>query len=519
MFDADAAPVRAVRFLERRFGGSDYLTVVADGSLEQPGFLRAMDDVGAGLRAVPGIADVVSPSDIIKMINEAMIGQYRIPDTVGQMQSLWFFLDGQPELSALLYKREQGLLQVRLAPETAGRSAEVLASVREVLDQAPARIGVIDLRNAGDAAAARLRVHQLVTAVGAVCDLAGAIPHEGAVAARIAGVLGSAVPLELKPVSESPDAAVQAAFRERLDAAVGPVVAGYLSGPGAPVEIPPDRVPGVAAAVTGGDPSRGEAGRQAATRILQGLFPDDAAAMAKLAGSLMDKAAAAQDTVLVRLVVDELKGAGVADGEKLATSPELRAAMRDFASPYVVVDADRDGAKPESVAEASFSLTGFPAIAPVIAGETFADLARWGIHAVAAALLLAVVGAAAGRRRAGLAVLGAVMVASCTLAFQVGWLRLGNWALDVSTFIPVAAGLCAAVGTWLIATAGGRGGRELLLAVMVVAVPLMVMAAASFAPVRTMMGLCGVGIVGAALAAWVARVDVVDAGGKKEEGR
>ena len=497
MFDADSEPLRTTRFLDTRFEGSDYLTIIADGDFSHPGFLRALDELCVAVRAVPGVAGVTSPTDIFKMINEAMIGQYRIPDTVGQMQSLWFFLEGQAELAALIYQREQGTVQIRLSPEWAKKAPGVMDAIRGLMRAVPARVGHVDLRLAAEGDAARLRGRQLERAEHELNAILGP-----AAQGRIRETLGSVIPLELGPASKTPDARVQAAFRERLATAVGTAFTAYLTGPSAPMAATQEQAGELARTLLRTDGPAVEQGRAAVDRLLQAWFPGDEQAMTKMSNALQDKARDVQDRVLIGVLVEELKVAGVAGADRVAATPELVAALRDFTSPYVFIDTAKDQAKTESVTEGRYGLSGYPVIAPIVARETYADLSRAGLIAVLAAAALAVLGFVAGRKGAGAATLLAAFAALSGLAWQVAWLWSHTWALNVSSFIPLTVVLCAATGAWLVAV-GGRRVRDLAWGVLVTAAPLLVMALSGFAPVRNIMGMCGLGIAGAALAVWL----------------
>ena len=118
---------------------------------------------------------------------------------------------------------------------------------------------------------------------------------------------------------------------------------------------------------------------------------------------------------------------------------------------------------------------------------------------VAAGALIALGGKGSGAALALglLAVLGA-------LSWQAGWLRATAWAVNVSSFIPLAVALCAASGAWMIVAGGARRARDLWWAAALAGAPLLVMTLSGFAPVRTVMGLSVAGLAGAVVAAVLA---------------
>lgn len=493
-FGAEAEPARAVHFLDTRFGGADFVTLVLNGDFAHPAFLRAADDLAADLRAVPGVADIVSPTDIFKMINQAMIGHYRIPDTVEQMQALWFFLEGQPELSALLYKREQGLMQVRLTPEGSAKKVRVLDEMQRAIARVPGRVGLVDLRTVADADAARLRTVQVERAVKLLAARLGE-PST----APLAATLGAIAPLELRAASKTPDARLQAAWRERLDLGLLASVGAWLTDPNGPITLTPEQLPVLLQTLVsdaGGPDERGRAGLE---RLLKGWFPGDDEVMAKVAGAILDKARDVQDKTLKALLQEELTAAKL----EAPLDADALGRLRDVGSPYAVVDASAETAKLMTDTGASFELSGYPAITRVLAEVTFHDLLRLAYMALAVlalltglALVLRGPGAVARARLVLLVALGAI-------AWQVLWLKGHAWALDVSSFLGVGVALVAAGGAGLLVLTA-RSGREHLAAALLTAGPLLVMALCPFVPVKTVMGLSGIGIAGAALSAWLA---------------
>lgn len=512
MLDRDAAPLQATRFLDTRFGGSEYLTVVADGDLAHPGFLRTLDDLATAIRAVPGVAGVTSPSDIFKMIGEAMVGQYRIPDTIGQLENLWFFLEGQPELSALLKGREQGLLQIRLSPEGARRSTAVCSAIRERIAAAPSQVGLADLRLVPPADMAARREAQLTRTELALRVLLGPAAAADGVPKRIRAALGSAELLELPPALPAPEPAARDAFRVRLSDTLRDRLSAYFGGPSAPLTPSVEEIGRVAAVLA---PGAGASRAAELESLVRGWFPDNERAVEKLSGILWDTARDAQDRALAGFVVDAL-GPVAEDITALRSSPELIGVLRDFSTPVAVVDASAAGV--EAVTETRFDLTGYPVIAPVVAAATYGDLTRWGLALAALLLVLTLAGALAGGGRVALAWLAGGLVLLAGVAWQIGWIRIHTWALNLSSFLPLAVALAAAAGTGLAVAAGTRRTRDLAWGAMIGAAPLAVVAGCGFAPVRTVTALCAAGIAGAALAAWGMRtvIDVRETDGREE---
>jgi hypothetical protein len=476
-------PALAIRFLDRRFGGSDYLTIVANGDFNHPGFLRALDDVSVAVRGVPGVESVVSPTDVFKMVSEAMIGRYRIPDTISQMQALWFFLEGQAELSALLYQKDQGLIQIRLSPDGAGRSAEVMEAIRKLMAAIPNRVGHADLRIVSEPDAARLRDRQLARVEKELSKLLGPAAQTDDARRRITRTLESVSPLELKPVSKSPDEQIENAFRTRFAVDLSERLGRYFGSGSSPVEMASAQVAEVVRAI-------------AANQLLEIRFPEQAHENAKFIESLMDKARDAQEKVLVQLLLDELKAAGVAGAEYLAVRAELAGVVRDFASPHVFVDADRDKIKTESVTEAKLELSGYPAIAPWVATATYLDVLRLLKWAVIVCVLVIALSLSVFRERARRLMDSCALVPLSGLSWAAVGLLPAGWALSVSMFASLTVTLAASAGAILIGTSSQTKFRELRWAMMFTGAPLLALFF-GFQPVRATMEMTAFGIFGA----------------------
>ncbi|MBI5528558.1 MAG: hypothetical protein HY897_19680 [Deltaproteobacteria bacterium] len=493
-FGPASEPARTIHFLDRRFGGSEYLTIVASGDFSHPGFLRALDDLAVAVRGVPGVAGVVSPTDVFKMVSEAMIGRYRIPDTINQMQALWFFLEGQAELSALLYQKEQGLIQIRLSPDGAKRPQELMDSIRKLTNSAPARVGHVDLREVSSAGAARLRERQLEQAGKAIRAILGAKAQ-----ASVREALASVVPLELSAVSQSPDFRLQAAFRERLSAVASRAFNDYLTGPAALMPVSPEQAADLSRALLQetGDPGiRGRAGVDA---LLKKWFPEDEMAMAKMSGALYDRALDSQDKVLAALLIEEFRAGGV---EGVTATSEFVAALRDFVSPHVFVDAGRDNVRTESVTETKFELTGYPAIAPLVGSITYVDLFRFLHWTIVAALLLGALAVSVFRERPLVLFRLVVLVPLSGFSWLLCMLPAVGWALNVSSFVSVAVTIAASAGACITAVASRTKNRDLQMAVLLTGLPLVVMIL-GFQPVSVVMSTAVFGILGAAFGAAV----------------
>ncbi len=115
-FRKGSDPERAERFLVERFGGATFVQVALRGDFDEPAALREVASLEALARTLPGVTQVQSITGPLSLVSEGMGAGPRLPLTRGQAASLYFFLEGQPELRAFLSEdRKAVLIHVRVA--------------------------------------------------------------------------------------------------------------------------------------------------------------------------------------------------------------------------------------------------------------------------------------------------------------------------------------------------------------------------------------------------------------------
>ena len=132
LFAADSPPARADRFLERRFGGSQYLFVQVRGDLVDPAVVRHVQWLADRISLLPHVSQVLHVGQLLATSNEVVAGQHRIPDTREQVSINYSFLSAQPALAQLISDdRQKGLIHVKI--DTAARKplAALVRSIEE----------------------------------------------------------------------------------------------------------------------------------------------------------------------------------------------------------------------------------------------------------------------------------------------------------------------------------------------------------------------------------------------------
>ncbi|MCK5797576.1 MAG: MMPL family transporter [Deltaproteobacteria bacterium] len=136
LFEAGSPPDRADRFLAKHFGGSQFLQLHVHGDFDDPLVLRELTYLGDRLRFFPHVTSVVHIGNVIGRVNEAMVGQRRIPDTRAKIQTLQVFALGEAAVKQLLAdKNHQALIQVKLGTSDAEVLEKLLTQIERWVGQ------------------------------------------------------------------------------------------------------------------------------------------------------------------------------------------------------------------------------------------------------------------------------------------------------------------------------------------------------------------------------------------------
>jgi uncharacterized protein len=113
----------AAKIINRHFGGTQNISMVFEGDMKEPGLLRAMEKYKEALRGFPGVGQIVSIADVIKIISRALNdrtepGYNEIPATreaVAQCLEL-YSMNGDPEdfetLVDFNYEKAQFMIRI-----------------------------------------------------------------------------------------------------------------------------------------------------------------------------------------------------------------------------------------------------------------------------------------------------------------------------------------------------------------------------------------------------------------------
>ncbi|MSP62542.1 MAG: hypothetical protein EXR72_19860 [Myxococcales bacterium] len=115
-FSKGSDPYEAERFLEERFGGGQFLQVDVNGDMTDPATLFEIKRMAQFARSLPGVTQVASIVEPLTLVNDAMGGGARLPETRDQVTNLLLFLEGEPSVGMVLAPgRSEALVHIRIS--------------------------------------------------------------------------------------------------------------------------------------------------------------------------------------------------------------------------------------------------------------------------------------------------------------------------------------------------------------------------------------------------------------------
>ncbi len=125
-FRVGSTPWLADKFLDDRFGGATFVQVAVHGEFTDPATIRQVERLTMFARTLPGVTQVQSITQPLRLVEETMGGGNRLPLTAPQAANLYFFLEGEAGLAELLAPgRHDALIHIRMRGE-AGPVSEAL---------------------------------------------------------------------------------------------------------------------------------------------------------------------------------------------------------------------------------------------------------------------------------------------------------------------------------------------------------------------------------------------------------
>lgn len=499
-FEEDSPPAQADAFMQRHFGGSQFLQVQIRGDMNDPVVLREVQLFADRVTLVPDVTSVVHIGAIVAQTNEAMDDVRRVPDSEDKVRSLYPFLAGKRAvLQAVTDERDVALVHVKVGKTRANEVQRVLDAVDALAKQLPPRIERVDVATAGERAEAATakraevvaaRISALATSLGApVADpeaLRSALVESRGAAANEAVLL--AVRAFMK--TEAFDAPIDKSD-EKLAAAIarGVVALGAPPTDDAGRKAWRAKVPDVVASVTGKDRS-------------DPVVDDTSLSLEQNVGDLWIRERAKADAALV-VSSAKLSIPDTAKGERLRTF--LGHALLDLDLPFAGLPSTTGGKPLEA------SVTGLPVLYRGLSDSVFNN--QW--NSLWFALVLVVVLKALLFRSLSTGILSSIPTL-VTLVLVYGGMGLMGVRLDIGT--SMLASLIIGAGDdyavqylWSWASPSGsldeaaqiaarENGAGIWTNALMVAIGFFVLTLGDARPLQNVGGLTAIAMVGAAIA-------------------
>ncbi len=138
-FSPGSDPWIADRFLEEKFGGSQFIQVALSGDMADPATLVEIERLAQFARAQKGVTQALSIVEPLALVNEAMTGVRRLPETRAQVGNLLMFVEGEPSLRMVLSPgRKEALVHVRVKGDVKPALAAIEGYLKTRLHVTPA---------------------------------------------------------------------------------------------------------------------------------------------------------------------------------------------------------------------------------------------------------------------------------------------------------------------------------------------------------------------------------------------
>ena len=208
-FSKGSPPDLAAEFLDRRFGGSQFLQVHLQGDLEDPDVLREVQRLADLSAQIPFVTRVLSAPMIVATSNQAMSGSKRLPDNSGQVALLLGLLRGDPSVRQLITDdRREALIHISIGSNRAADLRTVQQAVDGLIENVlPTSYIVVNADDPASEAADRGR-QRLALRLAALGRSYGASMPQGAENAAAAWLRGASI--------EPPKSRVEASLKQFL---------------------------------------------------------------------------------------------------------------------------------------------------------------------------------------------------------------------------------------------------------------------------------------------------------------
>ncbi len=142
-YSPGSPPDLGERFLTEHFGGAMFIQILVEGDLREPVHMRRIQRMVDRLEGLEHVTRAQHIGVALSLLNEAMEGQRRIPDTRAKVETLFGLITGNPSVRQVANEeRTQALIHLQVGTSKADEIDVLLARVEDmVTSEEPYRVG------------------------------------------------------------------------------------------------------------------------------------------------------------------------------------------------------------------------------------------------------------------------------------------------------------------------------------------------------------------------------------------
>ncbi|OHD57484.1 MAG: hypothetical protein A2Y33_05815 [Spirochaetes bacterium GWF1_51_8] len=131
-FNKDSKPVEVSKVINDHFGGYSAFSIYLKGDMTDSDIQKTMVLLEEKAKSIKKIAAMGGVHGMISELNSLWSGIKTIPDTKGEIENLWFFIDGQPELKSMVTKdKTEGVITFLLPSVSSGYEKQIFGPLKD----------------------------------------------------------------------------------------------------------------------------------------------------------------------------------------------------------------------------------------------------------------------------------------------------------------------------------------------------------------------------------------------------
>ena len=135
-FARDSEPVTVSHVINDHFGGYNAFSIYLKGDISDADIEKLMTVLEEKTKSFKRIASIGGVHDMIAELNFLWTGVKTVPETKGEIENLWFFIDGQEQLKSMVTKDKKEAAITFLMPSVSqGYEKKIFTPLNELLDK------------------------------------------------------------------------------------------------------------------------------------------------------------------------------------------------------------------------------------------------------------------------------------------------------------------------------------------------------------------------------------------------